>query len=233
MLTASCPLRCCGTHVPTLHNLQLFIVPQTETLSRASTSSARLYFLAGPRLITHLATTQSLLTAASAVMSCGAPQVPERVAQVVEDRKRATKRVEDVELELAGLLAKDMLASAGGEAQVVLHKHRVDDSANPLGFLTSISTIFMDQAAARSDPLNYLIVLSSSPSLQTTTSVSTVMVVGSDDKKVKSVGEALKSKLGVKGGGKGLRWSGKFIGVWKETRDGAVVDEILKETTSS
>lgn len=165
-------------------------------------------------------------------MSCGAPQLPERVTQVVEDRKRATKRVEDVELELAGLLAKDMLASAGDETHVVLRKHRVDDSANPLGFLTSISTIFMDQAAARPDPLNYMVVLSSSPSMQTATSISTVMVVGSDDKKVKDVGEALKRKLGVKGGGKGTRWSGKFIGVWKDTRDGALAEEILKEKTS-
>ena len=44
-------------------------------------------------------------------MSCGAPLVPERVQQVVDDRKKATKRVEDLEAELAASVASE-LASA-------------------------------------------------------------------------------------------------------------------------
>ena len=151
--------------------------------------------------------------------------MPERVAQVVDDRRKATKRVEDVELELAGYVAREMLASAS--ADTVLQRHRVDDSANPLAFLTAVSTAFVNEAAAREPAPAYLLVLSSSPSMQTGSSTTVVMVVGSDDKRVKEVGDALKVKLGVKGGGKGVRWSGKFTGVWKEAKEGAVVNEIL------
>ena len=87
-----------------------------------------------------------------------------------------------------------------------------------------------DMASTTSVPKNskpYLVVLSSSPSTQTTSSVSTVLLLGSDDAKVKLAGEGLKAKLGIKGGGKGPRWSGKFIGVWKENRENAGVVEVL------
>lgn len=145
--------------------------------------------------------------------------------QVVDDKRKAVKRVDDVELELAVYIAKEMLATDG--ESVVMHKHRVDDSANPLAFLTSISTVFMTDAATRSPAPSYTLVLSSSPSAQTSTSTTIVMVFGSDDKRVKEVGEALKAKLGVKGGGKGSRWSGKFTGVWRAAKEGSVVSEIL------
>ena len=223
--------RCCGTHAPSLHNLQLFLLPHTDSLSRAtsgtSTSTARLYFLCGPRLITYLSSTHSYLTSVSSTMSCGAAQTPERVVQVVDDRRKAMKRVDDVELELAGYIAKEMLVTSADAANVVVHKHRADDSANPLAFLTAISTAFMTEAATREPVPSYTIVLSSSPSMQTATSTTIVMVFGSDDKRVKEVGEALKAKLGVKGGGKGSRWSGKFSGVWKDAKEGGMVNEIL------
>ncbi|THG97418.1 hypothetical protein EW145_g7617, partial [Phellinidium pouzarii] len=45
---------CCGTHLPSLHNLQLFLLPQAESLARGSTSTSRLFFLCGPRLHAHL-----------------------------------------------------------------------------------------------------------------------------------------------------------------------------------
>lgn len=155
-------------------------------------------------------------------MSCGVAQAPERVAQVADERRRAVKRVDDVELELAGYIARELLG-APGDTGIVVHRHRTDDSANPLGFLTAISTAFMADAAGRP----YTVVLASSPSMQTGASTTVVMVFGSDDKRVKEVGEALKAKLGVKGGGKGSRWSGKFTGVWKDTKEGSVVNEVL------
>ncbi|KAI0751561.1 alanyl-tRNA synthetase domain-containing protein [Daedaleopsis nitida] len=221
---------CCGTHVPSLHNLQLFILPHTENLSRSTISSVRLYFLSGPRLLTHLGTTHSLLTATSCIMSCGAPLVPERVQQVVDDRKKATKRVEDLEAELAATIASSLVASPRRDGgAIVLHRHRIDDSANPLGFLSAITTAF----AAKVEGLEggappFLLVLSSSPSAQSAASTSVVLVFGSDEKKVKEAGDELKVKLNVKGGGKGSRWSGKFTGVWKDTREGASVAGILE-----
>lgn len=215
--------------MPSLNNLQLFLLPHTESLARANATSARLYFLAGPRLITYLTSTHTLLTSTAATLSCGAPNVPERVEQVVDDRKRATKRVEDLEAELAVALAKDMLAPFDGKAEpIVLHKHRVDDTSNALGFLSSISTAFVNEMANRAEPVPYSVVLASSPSTQTSSTTTVVMIFGTDEKKVKEVGDILKTKLGVKGGGKGTKWSGKFTGVWKSSREGAIIDEALR-----
>ncbi|KZT72524.1 ThrRS/AlaRS common domain-containing protein [Daedalea quercina L-15889] len=218
---------CCGTHPPTIHNLQLFLLPHTESLARASTASARLYFLAGPRLLHHLGAVHAHLARTAAALSCGAPQVPERVEQVAEERKRAGKRVDDVEAELAGLLARDLVGAVvgAGGAGAVMHRHRTDDAANPLGFLNAISMAFAREVAARPDAPPYLVVLSSSPSAQTAASTSVVLVFGSDEARVKEAGDALKAKLNVKGGGKG-RWSGKFTGVWRE-KESRAVEEAL------
>ncbi|KAL1937732.1 hypothetical protein VTO73DRAFT_12885 [Trametes versicolor] len=221
---------CCGTHLPTIHNLQLFLLSHTETLARSTGSCVRLYFLSGPRLLAHLASTHALLTGTAGIMSCGAPLVPERVQQVVDERKKASKRVEDLEAELAAAVAAELAAAPAVEGQggVALYRHRTDDAANALGFLSAISTAFVGKVAGKDEARPYLVVLSSAPSAQTATSTTVVLVFGSDDKKVKEAGDALKAKLNVKGGGKGPRWSGKFAGVWKEGREGAAVATILE-----
>ncbi|KIK48823.1 hypothetical protein CY34DRAFT_797600 [Suillus luteus UH-Slu-Lm8-n1] len=218
---------CCGTHLPTLHNLQLFIIPQTEILSRSATTSARLYFLAGPRLITYLTSTHSQLAAAAATLSCGAPQVPDRIGQVVDERKRVEKRVDDLEFELAKHIAGDVWQEmkSSDTAPFVKHVHRTDDSVNPLVFLSAITTAFANIIPAERP---FVLVFSSSPSSQTSTSTSVLLVFGSDEKCVKPAGDLLKGKLNVKGGGKGTRWSGKFTGVWRVGREDAVVSEVLK-----
>ncbi|KAF9058141.1 Threonyl/alanyl tRNA synthetase [Panaeolus papilionaceus] len=220
---------CCGTHLPTIHNLQLFLVPHTEALSRSSATSARLYFLAGPRLINHLTQTHNFLANTSAILSCGPPLVPERVTQVVDERKKAEKRVSDTEAELAGYIARGLVDSIKSqpEGSFKKHIHRTDDTGNALGFLTSIAFALGAALADVEGNKDHVIVLSSSPSSQMTSSVSTVLVLGSDDAKVKVAGEGLRSKLGVKGGGKGPRWSGKFTGVWKENRENVVIDKVF------
>ncbi|OJT09054.1 hypothetical protein TRAPUB_79 [Trametes pubescens] len=221
---------CCGTHLPTIHNLQLFLLPHTETLARSTGSCVRLYFLSGPRLLAHLASTHALLTSTAGIMSCGAPLVPERVQQVVDERKKASKRVEDLEAELAAAVAAELAAApvAEGQGGLVLYRHRTDDAANALGFLSAISTAFVSRVAGKDAATPYLVVLSSAPSAQTSSSTTVVLVFGSDDKKVKEAGDELKAKLNVKGGGKGPRWSGKFTGVWKDSREGAAVAGILE-----
>lgn len=223
---------CCGTHLPSLHNLQLFILPHTETLARSSTTSARLYFLAGPRLITHVSTSHALLTGTAAILSCGTPQVQERVGQVVDERKRAEKRAEDLEIEVAsqvaGDLLKDMTENTDGRL-FIRAVHRADDTSTVLGFLSAVAFSFtnaLSASSAKDSP--YLVILSSSPSSQTSTSTSVVLIFGSDEKKVKEAGEGIRLKLGVKGGGKGPRWSGKYVGVWKESREDAAVTEVLE-----
>ncbi|TCD70424.1 hypothetical protein EIP91_003505 [Steccherinum ochraceum] len=223
---------CCGTHLPSLNNLQLFLLPHMEGLSRAATSSARLYFLSGPRLITYLTSTHNSLTAASLTLSCGAPLVPERVQQVVDDRRKATKRVDDLEKELAENIAAGLVSSVRenqGSSSVsgtYLRRQRIDDSPNPLAFLSLIASEFTTKLAESNIVTPTILLLSSSPSVQTSTSTTVVLVSGSDATTVKEVGDVLKTKLGVKGGGKGTKWSGKFTGVWKVSREGSTVDEL-------
>ncbi|KAJ6520950.1 Threonyl/alanyl tRNA synthetase [Mycena capillaripes] len=222
---------CCGTHLPSLNNLQLFILPHTDALSRSSTTVARLNFLAGPRLILHLASTHNYLTSTAALLSCGTPQVPERVAQVVEDRKNANRRIEDIELELAKYIAADLSRDMHGVDGVYKkHVHRTDDSGTALTFLTAISSAFLETVTKSGTEAPYLIVLSSSPSAQMATNTNVVFILGSDDKRVKEAGDALKTKLGVKGGGKGLKWSGKVVGVWSG-KENAVVEAVLSSVS--
>jgi len=207
---------CCGTHLPSLYNLQLFLLPHTDALSRSNTTNARLYFLAGPRLIAYITSSHDLLTNAATILSCGNPQVPQRVAQVVSDRRTTEKRLSDVETELAQHLAGDFIREitlTTGVSYFTRHLHRLDDSTIPLTFLSAIAHAF--SGMVQPDGIPYLIVLTSSPSSQSTSSTTTVFVFSSDDKRVKLVGEELKGSMGVRGGGKGAKWSGKYVGVWR------------------
>lgn len=163
-------------------------------------------------------------------MSCGPPLVPERVSQVVDERKKAEKRVSDAEQELAEHIARDLAAKINSSEDQPLfkfHLHRVDDTSNALGFLSSIAFALSAAIPAAEASRSYLIALSSSPSTQTAASISTVLVLSSNDSNVKAAGDELKAKLGVKGGGKGPRWSGKFTGVWKAGKEDVVVQDVL------
>lgn len=193
-------------------------------MSRSGTTSTRLYWLAGPRLITHLTSSHNQITNTASILSCGAPLVPERVNQLVNDRKRAEKRVDELESQLAGYIAadlgKELLKAQETGKRFVKHLHRTDDT---LGFLNSILNAFV----AANEGADYLVVFSASPSAQTTASTTILLVFGSDAARVKKVGESLKLKLGAKGGGQG-RWSGKFTGVWAEGRESVAVYDVLR-----
>ena len=213
--------------MPSLHNLQLFLLPHTETLSRSSTTSARLHFLAGPRLIAYLTSTHDQITRVSSTLSCGAPQVPDRVSQVVEERKSAEKRVVDLESQLSIFAAKELLQIVTQvDGRLSAYVHRNDDS---LVFLTAIASEFTKLwTASEYASKEHIIVLTSSPTSQTTASLTLILVFGSADAIVKEVGETLKLGLGVKGGGKGSRWSGKWTGVWRPTKEGELVDRAVR-----
>lgn len=172
-------------------------------------------------------------------MSCGAPQVPARVSQVVDERRKADKRVEDLESELArsigSNLANEMiraLPELNSEKKVyVKHYHRTDDPSRALTFLQTITSSFLASLTTGGDSevtLPYILILTSSGAAQTSTSTTSVLVLTSDDARTKAAGDALKAKLGVKGGGRGVRWSGKWTGVWKEAKENTLVEEILQ-----
>jgi misacylated tRNA(Ala) deacylase len=198
---------CCGTHLPTLNNLQVYIYPQTESVSRGT---ARLYFLTGPRLVHHLSTSHTWLSQAAQTLSSAPAGVPERVSSILEEKVRASKRVSELEEELAKRLAVDLSKEiAASEGKVYAkHIHRTDDGGTPLQLLTSIAN-----GLPPSGP--HLVVLSSAPTIQSAATSSVVLVFGNDEKQVKAVGDGLKNELGMKGGGKGPRWSGKGTGVLK------------------
>lgn len=209
---------CCGTHLPTLNNLQVYIFPQTESIGKGS---ARLHFLTGPRLVHHLSTSHTWLTQAAQTLSAAPAGVPERVASVLEEKVRATKRVSELEEELAQKLAAELgkeIAAADGKLYAK-HIHRTDDGNAPLPLLTAIAN-----GLPPSGP--HLIILSSAPTIQSAASSSVVLVFGNDEKQVKAVGEAFKSELGMKGGGKGPRWSGKGSGVFKSETAQKILDSV-------
>lgn len=156
-------------------------------------------------------------------MNCGLPNVPDRVSQVISERKQSEKRVEEVEYELARHIAGDIFAKMKAQSGFFReHVHRTDSSANPLGFLSSIGYAFNDLATTP-----YLLVLSSSPVPHNPASLTVVCVFGSDSEQVKALGNILKSKLGIKGGGQGSKWSGKMTGIWGNKQD-SVVNEALE-----
>ena len=133
-----------------------------------------------------------------------------------------------MEAELAERLGEELVQkSAANEGEVFAHHlHRTDDSNNSLAFLSSIGTSTLTLTAGVAKPP--IFVLSSTPSAQTTSTVSTVLVTSHDANLVKAAGDLLKANLGVKGGGKGTKWSGKYVGVWKESQ-GRIIEEILED----
>jgi misacylated tRNA(Ala) deacylase len=171
---------------------------------------------------------------AASVLSCGAPLVPQRVEQVTQERKRAEKRVGDLERELARLIAADLLHTFKSDAQIfsdkplTKHLHRTDDSENALAFLSAISFAFGEALQQAGQPAPYLLLLSSSVSSQSSSSITVLLVTGSDATAVKAIGDALKTKMSAKGGGQGQKWSGKVTGVWKESHN-ELVATIIKD----
>ncbi|KAI0053651.1 hypothetical protein FA95DRAFT_1552157 [Auriscalpium vulgare] len=227
---------CCGTHLPSLASLQTYLLPPPPP---GASAPVRHHFLAGPRLLTHLGAVQGLLARTAGALSCGPPEAPERVALVVDESKRREKRVEEVERQLADALgaglAEEMRAwtAAGGAGEWTRYVGRTDDTPTALPFLLSISSAFAAALPEAPDaPHGYTMLLSSSPSSQTPSTTTVVLLFGSDDKKVKVVGEELKKQFkGLKGGGRGTRWSGKYTGVWLPEREGKVAATILQPST--
>jgi misacylated tRNA(Ala) deacylase len=58
------------------------------------------------------------------------------------------------------------------------------------------------------------------------------MLFGADETRVKTVSDELKKQFKtLKGGGKGTRWSGKFVGVWLADRESKTASALLSQTS--
>ena len=108
--------------------------------------------------------------------------MPDRVTQVVDERKKAEKRVTGTEQELAEYIAKGLATEIVNKNQAnevyEHHIHRTDDTGNALGFLTSIAFSLEVVIPSGTDGARpYIIILSSTPSTQTTVTISMVLVM--------------------------------------------------------
>ncbi|KAF8529205.1 Threonyl/alanyl tRNA synthetase [Hysterangium stoloniferum] len=201
---------CCGTHLPTLQGQSIFILPQTESLSRGR---ARIFFCAGPRIRAYLAQTHGLLTTAAVSYGCAPAQVAERLLFETDGRRKANKRTEELEREVADFVVQDLQEEKRqvikSEASVFTprfcaFRHRYDSSSNPLNLLNLIHKAWSLSPTASSP---HLIVIAASAA-QTSSNNVVLLVFGTDENEVKEFGDKLKAK-GIKGGGKSGKWSGK------------------------
>lgn len=195
-------LRCCGTHLPTLHGLSIFILPETEPLSRGR---ARIYFCAGDRVRAYLSQTHAFLSAAATSYGCAPSQVAERLVFEADDRKKAHKRAEELENEVAEFIVREWQHTKPDvTGRFSAFYHRRDSSSNPLTFLNAIEAAW-NASASLENPYLFILV---STGTQVSSNKATILVFGSDEKDITRIGAQLKSK-DVKGGGKGRKWSGK------------------------
>jgi len=190
-------------------------------------------------LLNHLGSVQALLTRTAGVLSCGAPETPERIALIVDESKRREKRVEDLERELAGSLgcqlAEEMAQwrAAGGEGEWVKCLSRTDDSQTVRAFLQAVTLAFAAHVPEQAGTTcQFTLLLVSSPSSQTSSSTTVVMLFGAAENRIKAASDELKKQFKtLKGGGKGPRWSGKFVGVWLADREGKTASALLSRTS--
>jgi misacylated tRNA(Ala) deacylase len=120
-------------------------------------------------------------------------------------------------LEVAGYVAAEIVSKGQVRGAYV---QRVDEGSGS-ALLGAVAGKLEGESGA-------LVVLVAIQPLQSATSTSFVQLVGADEAEVKRIGEALR-KFGVKGGGKGKRWSGKFTGVWLDKREGASMRAVIEE----
>ncbi len=170
------------------------------------------------------------------MLSCGQPELPDRVTIVVEESKRREKHIDDLEHELAGVvgvqLAEEMAQwrASGGGGEWVKFVSRTDDLPSAQPFLQTIALTFAAHLSGQSDSTGrYTLLLASSPLLN-------ILIFNcrygfrGQDKHVKAIGEELKRQIEtLKGGGKGVRWNGKFVGVWLAEREGKMASSLLSQ----
>ncbi|KZT60499.1 ThrRS/AlaRS common domain-containing protein [Calocera cornea HHB12733] len=191
---------CCGTHLPSLSALQMvYVAPYTSSVRG---TNARVYFAVGPRVLDALVPAVEGLRQVGLELGCAQGEAPEKVKEVVLLGKEVRKREQKAREELAGYIARDVLAGAEkvGNEQVLVGTlmRRDEDSPVPLEFLTSISYRLKDLLDAQHPEQKHLFALASSGA------AGSPLVIFGTPELVARAGELVKGRMaGVKGGGKG------------------------------
>lgn len=215
---------CCGTHFPSLSYLSsLFILPHTTSIRG---TNARLSFLVGPRVLSHLSSSHSIVRGIAQELNCASTDLVERVAALQVSSRDAGRREKKLREEVAGFLGERLWSEAERNGMGVVSL-REEDATNDLEFLTAVSFVLRTKMDALPAPVPHLFVLACGSSAGTLLASGALLVFGSDAEVAKA-GKAVAATFGsrIKGGGKG-KWQGKLSGRW-ERGDEKLLEEVLE-----
>ncbi|KAL8279570.1 hypothetical protein RQP46_008132 [Phenoliferia psychrophenolica] len=226
---------CCGTHYPSLSYLQsLFILPDTTSVRG---TNARLHFLVGPRVLSHLSSTHSIARTSALEFGCAPSDLPARVAALSLASRDSLKREKRLREEVAGSVAEGMwrdAKEAGGDVLKAVSL-REEDATNSLEFIVLVAAELKAKVEAEGADVPHVFAIGCGippvGSAAATTTGGSLLFVGTEAMVAKAGKEvALKFPQRVKGGGKG-RWQGKLTGERWEKRDADRLMEVLVEAS--
>lgn len=212
---------CCGTHYHSLAPLQGIHVSRATTPIRGT--NTRVYFIAGPRVISQLTTGLSVLRDSSLIMSCSNDDLPSRIQTLSDNAKelgRREKRMRDELAEMVASQAIDKARSQSKDGHLIAALVREEDATNDVDFLSLVSTKIKERLSGEKA---YTFAIAHSGHGNAVPD-GCLVVFSSDEAVAARISEEIKkgeSQLckRLKGGGKG-RWQGKLVsGRFSRDRD--------------
>ncbi|WWC67259.1 uncharacterized protein I206_101167 [Kwoniella pini CBS 10737] len=220
---------CCGTQFPSLSHVSLMhVIPPTTT----SSSSTKLYFVAGPRAIRYLQQASRQLSAIAKIVGSGRADVIERLENNEKNRKELFDNVKDLKGELSNLIIEKSLSEDRNlNKGIIWIKRENEKSTHEFEFLGTISGSLIYTLAEEQNEDALIIITSTLHLSKTVSEAQTLVLISSkDDKLAKGVNETLKKGLGdrIKGGGARGRYMSKISGKWGKNED-TVVQGLIDE----
>lgn len=229
--TKSDSCRCCGTHYPSLSYLQsIFILPQTTSVRG---TNARLSFLVGPRVLSHLGSMHAIAREASLEFGCAPTDLPSRVAALNIAARDGLKREKRLREEVAATVAEGMWRDAKAKGGDVLSavSLREEDATNSLEFLVQVAGELKTRLEADAEQPKHIFAMACGiPPVGSgvpTSAGGSLLIMGSEAMVAKAGKDVAVLMPGrVKGGGKG-RWQGKLGGTRWEKGDRELLEQVL------
>ncbi|CAK9787326.1 ThrRS/AlaRS common domain-containing protein [Cutaneotrichosporon oleaginosum] len=213
---------CCGTQCPDLSLVGfIHVLPPSTPHAACAPSSrvpTRLFFVAGPRAVSHLALASRWLSQAGQAIGVSRAELVPRIEKIEAIRFETDAAAKSLKAELAGIVG----AAAGKRGVVWIP--RVEKSTHDYEFMTSAAGAW---GAAGAEEGAVIVFTSAPPGVSPTL----LMVQGKDEAQSKSVFEGIKNALDdvdseggkrVKGGGARGRFMAKVDGKWGKREIAAV-----------